>query len=162
MAGDDASEEVLRDIMKGLMGTLSSGTGRTPTVGETQLRDFMEGKIDLDPVIETALAQYFYTNSTTFDPTSDLLVQPSPPIGRLGVAPERWVHPCPEVEAAKKAYQEAVAAYNASISPPPPPRKPQTEPTNIGRLPPDGRDSRHDLQKRRPHPARRGLTQVRY
>jgi hypothetical protein len=132
MAGVDASEDDVRDIAKGL--NLSSGTGRTLTVGESQLRDYIDGKIDLDPAIKTQLSKYFYEKNVWFDAERDLLVQPKAPIKLLASNHQgNWVHPSPEVEAAKQAYNKALANYQESIAPRPAP-KPQTpEQTNAGR-----------------------------
>ncbi len=128
MAGEDASKEVLNDIAKSMMGSLSGGTGRTLSVGESQLRDFIDRKIDLVPEIKTELGRYFYDKNVFYErrARSDAY-PPQPPADAPPITPEQWRHPSPEVEAARKAYHQALANYQASISPPPPPRKPLTE-----------------------------------
>jgi hypothetical protein len=118
MAGEDASEEVLRDIAKSMMGSLSGGTppGRTLQVGESQLREYMDRKLDLDPAIKTEIGRYFFDRNVFYDAERDLMAYPpAPPSSKSlpTITPERWTHPDLEVRSTHAAYQEALVRYNA-------------------------------------------------
>ena len=136
MAGDDASAEVLRDIAKSLMGSLSGGTppGRTLSVGESSFEISWIARSISRPKLRLSLPVIFTPSDTTFDAERDLLVQPPPPVTTIGASiPGPWRNPNPQISAAQDALH---AAYKASLPPASPSKAADARADEIGPLTP--------------------------
>jgi hypothetical protein len=129
MAGDGASEAVIRDLAKGLISSLPDRVG--PGLSERELRAFMDDGKDIAVEFKQQLALYFYPGPIVYDANDDRLVRPELMKLPTPVPPEPWRNPDPRIAAAQEALR---AAYAAAQPPRPAPKMPPGSESG-GRIP---------------------------